>query len=350
MLWIYSLAHFCVDFSCAYFIYSRFLNPWQWTLCLVLYNFCAFAMQAPLGLLGDKINRNAVYAAAGCVIVALSAFLAKYAMPACIAAGLGNALFHLGGGIDTLNESGEKCGKLYSLTNAFLEKEEAFLVKMEKVVSSFVRAKCEFIAGVSSGSSGNSDNSSSSSGESTTPVNPNAEVEVDTSKPYPHANEDGTANAMVAAWGSISDMNQVAIYVAKSHKTVSNIKARKAFTVSMANEENIKAVDYLGITSGNKVADKFAKSGLAAVKSAHVDAPLVAELPLALECKFVSYDDESELLLGEIVNVTADESVLEGDKLSVEKLAPVCYDPAGHGYYVMERRVGNAFSDGKELK
>ena len=68
MLWIYSLAHFCVDFSCAFFIYSRFLNPWQWTLCLVLYNFCAFAMQAPLGLLGDRINKNAVFAAAGCVI------------------------------------------------------------------------------------------------------------------------------------------------------------------------------------------------------------------------------------------------------------------------------------------
>ena len=112
MLWIYSLAHFCVDFGCAYFIYSRFLNPWQWTLCLVLYNFCAFAMQAPLGLLGDRINRNAIYAAAGCVIVALSAFLSKYAVLACIVAGLGNALFHLGGGIDTLNECGEKCGKL----------------------------------------------------------------------------------------------------------------------------------------------------------------------------------------------------------------------------------------------
>ena len=112
MLWIYSLAHFCVDFSCAYFIYSRFLNPWQWTLCLVLYNFCAFAMQAPLGLLGDKLNKNAVYAAAGCVIVALSAFLSKYAVAACIVAGIGNALFHLGGGIDTLNECGEKCGKL----------------------------------------------------------------------------------------------------------------------------------------------------------------------------------------------------------------------------------------------
>ena len=80
MLGIYSLAHFCVDFGCAFFIYSRFLNPWQWTFCLVLYNFCAFAMQAPLGLLGDRLNKNALYAAAGCVIVALSAFLSKYAL------------------------------------------------------------------------------------------------------------------------------------------------------------------------------------------------------------------------------------------------------------------------------
>ena len=162
-------------------------------------------------------------------------------------------------------------------------------------------------------------------------------------------NEDGSSNAMVAAWGSVSDTNQIAIYVAKSHKTMSNILARKAFTVSMANEKNIKAIDYLGVTSGNKVADKFSHSGLTSVKSEHVDAPLIAELPLALECKFVSYDDEAELLLGEVVNVTADESVLDDGKLSVEKLAPVCYDSAGHGYYVMERRVGNAFSDGKTL-
>ena len=164
-------------------------------------------------------------------------------------------------------------------------------------------------------------------------------------------NEDGTANAMVAAWGSVSDTNQVAIYVAKSHKTMPNILARKAFTVSMATEKVIKAIDYLGVTSGNKVADKFAKSGLTAIKSENVDAPLIAELPLALECKLISYDEESELLLGEVVNVTADESALDEDgKLSVEKLAPVCYDSAGHGYYVMERRVGNAFSDGKEIK
>ena len=163
-------------------------------------------------------------------------------------------------------------------------------------------------------------------------------------------NEDGSANAMVAAWGSISDTNQVAIYVAHSHKTMPNILARKAFTVSMATEAHIKAVDYLGVTSGNKVADKFAKSGFTAIKSDKVDAPLIKELPLALECKLVSYDEESELLLGEIVNVSADESALdETGKLSVEKIAPVCYDSAGHGYYAMERRVGNAFSDGKDF-
>ena len=146
-------------------------------------------------------------------------------------------------------------------------------------------------------------------------------------------NEDGSTNAMVAAWGSISDTNQVAIYVAKSHKTMPNILARKAFTVSMATAKVIKAIDYLGVTSGNKVADKFSKSGLTSVKSENVDAPLIAELPLALECKLVSYDDESELLLGEIVNVTADDSVLDAEgKLSVEKMEPVCYDSAGHGY------------------
>ena len=164
-------------------------------------------------------------------------------------------------------------------------------------------------------------------------------------------NEDNTPNAMVAAWGSVSDTNQVAIYVAASHKTVPNIKARGAFTVSMATAKVIKAIDYLGITSGNKVPEKFAKSGLTAIKSDKVDAPLIKELPLALECKLVNYDDNSELLLGEIVNVTADESALDAEgKISVEKLEPVCYDSAGHGYYVMERRVGNAFSDGKEIK
>lgn len=164
-------------------------------------------------------------------------------------------------------------------------------------------------------------------------------------------NDNGSTNAMVAAWGSISDMNQIAIYVANSHKTMDNIKARKAFTVSMATAQNIKAIDYLGITSGKKVADKFAKSGLTAVKSENVDAPLIAELPLTLECKMVSYNEDSELLLGEIVNVAADSSVLDAnDKVDVKKLNPICYDTSNHGYFSIGERIGNAFSDGKEIQ
>lgn len=164
-------------------------------------------------------------------------------------------------------------------------------------------------------------------------------------------NGDGSVNAMVAAWGCVSDTDKVAIYIDKSHRTLANIKSRGAFTVSMATASVIKAIDYLGLVSGNKCADKFAKSGLTAVRSGNVDAPLIEELPLALECKLLSFDEETELLVGEIVNVTADESVLDVDgKLSVERLAPVCYDSATHGYYVMERRVGNAFKDGNEIK
>lgn len=164
-------------------------------------------------------------------------------------------------------------------------------------------------------------------------------------------NEDGTPNAMVAAWGCVSDSNQVAIYVANSHKTMDNIKARKYFTVSMATAANIKEIDYLGLNSGHKVADKFAKSGFTAAKSENIDAPLIAELPLTLECKMISYDEEPELLLGEVVNVSADESILDAaGKIDVKKLNPICYDTAGHGYYGIGEKVGNAFSDGKQIK
>ncbi|SHK96038.1 flavin reductase family protein [Fibrobacter sp. UWEL] len=164
-------------------------------------------------------------------------------------------------------------------------------------------------------------------------------------------NEDGTPNAMVAAWGCVSDVNQVAIYVANSHRTMDNIKARKCFTVSMATAANIKEIDYLGLNSGHKVTEKFAKSGLTAVKSENIDAPLIAELPLTLECKMVSYAEEPELLLGEVVNVTADESILDASgKIDMKKLNPICYDSAGHGYYEIGEKVGNAFSDGKSIQ
>ena len=110
--------------------------------------------------------------------------------------------------------------------------------------------------------------------------------------------EDGTPDVMNAAWGGIADMKRVAMYLSASHKTVKNILARKAFTVSMADADHVTECDYLGIVSANQVPDKVARAGFHVTKSAHVDAPLVDELPLALECRFVSFDEESELLVG----------------------------------------------------
>lgn len=163
-------------------------------------------------------------------------------------------------------------------------------------------------------------------------------------------NEDGVPNAMNAAWGTIADMDRVAIFLA-DHKTTQNIFARRDFTVSLATAEQVVPADYVGIVSANDEPDKFSKTGWTAEKSAHVDAPLFAELPVALECRMVSYDEESELLIGEIVNVCADESVLREDgSVDMAKLRPIAYDPMNHDYLLVTEKVGNAFEDGVELK
>lgn len=162
--------------------------------------------------------------------------------------------------------------------------------------------------------------------------------------------ENGTPNAMNAAWGCIADMNRVAIYVAGNHKTMENILTRKAFTVSMADEANVVEADYVGIVSGNNERNKVEKVGWHTTKSEYVDAPLIDELPMALECKLVSFDEESELLIGEILNVCADESILTNGNIDPVKLNPITYDPVNHGYFTLGEKVGNAFSDGKKLK
>ena len=163
--------------------------------------------------------------------------------------------------------------------------------------------------------------------------------------------EDGTPDAMNAAWGGISDSNQIAMYLSASHKTVKNILSRKAFTVSMADADQVVECDYVGIVSGNDVPDKLEKAGLHSVKSEFVDAPLIEELPMALECKFISFDEESELLLGEIINVCADERILREDgTIDPQKLKPIIFDAANHDYLVVGGKVGNAFEDGKALK
>ena len=159
--------------------------------------------------------------------------------------------------------------------------------------------------------------------------------------------ENGTPNAMNAAWGGISEDKELSMCISEGHKTTANILARKAFTVSMATVEQMVACDYVGIESGNKVADKVAKAGWHTTKSEFVDAPLIDELPMAVECRLVSYDPESCRLVGEIVNVSADESVLNEDgKIDPDKLRPITFDPIHNAYRVLGEKVGNAFQDG----
>ena len=163
--------------------------------------------------------------------------------------------------------------------------------------------------------------------------------------------EKGTPNAMNAAWGGISEETEISICVDDSHKTADNVVRTGAFTVSIADKNNVVAADYVGIVSGNNQEDKIAKCGWTAEKSELVNAPLFKELPLALECKLKSYDKDSCRLVGEIVNISADESILDDKgRISLEKFFPITYDPVGHTYRTLGEVVGKAFSDGKNLK
>lgn len=162
--------------------------------------------------------------------------------------------------------------------------------------------------------------------------------------------KDGTPDAMNAAWGGLSEENEISICLSADHKTVKNILERKAFTVSMATVETMVACDYVGIVSGNKVPDKLEKAGFHTVKSDFVDAPLITELPMAVECEFVSYDAESCRMVGRIVNVCAEESVLTEGKIDPEKLHPITFDGMNYAYYALGEKVGNAFQAGTVLK
>lgn len=163
-------------------------------------------------------------------------------------------------------------------------------------------------------------------------------------------NADGTPNMMNAAWGGISEEKEITICVDSAHKTAENLAARKAFTVSIATAQQLVACDYLGVVSGSDVPDKLAKAGFHTFRSDFVDAPLVEELPMALECRVISYDMESCRLVGEIVNVSADESVLSEGKIDPAKLRPITFDPVNHKYLVLGEQVGNAFRDGLALR
>lgn len=165
-------------------------------------------------------------------------------------------------------------------------------------------------------------------------------------------NEDGSVNVMNAAWGTMQQRGNVALKLTESHKTVKNIKARGAFTLSIADADHVDEADYFGVVSGNDTADKFAASGLTATKSEIVDAPVINEFPLCMECKFIEYQSNEYGcgVIGKVMNVTADERVMNDDKLDMSLVNAIAFDPYTHGYYKVTERVGEAFKDGLKLK
>lgn len=161
-------------------------------------------------------------------------------------------------------------------------------------------------------------------------------------------NEDGSIDVMNAAWGMMLERNQVALNLTETHKTVKNIKERRAFTVSIADADHVVEADFFGMVSGNNTKDKFEKSGLTATKSENVDAPIINEFPICLECEFIEYGECG--VIGTVVNVTADERVMDGESVDISKVNAIAFDPYTHGYYKVTERVGNAFKDGLQLK
>ena len=165
-------------------------------------------------------------------------------------------------------------------------------------------------------------------------------------------NEDGTVDVMNAAWGTMLSRDMVSLNLTETHNTVKNIKARKGFTVSITDAKHVVEADYFGMVSGGKVKDKFAKSGMTFTKSERVDAPVINEFPIVLECEFVEYQsDETGLgVIGKVVAVSADEEILKDGKVDIDLLGAIAFDPYTHGYYKVSGRVGEAFRDGAKLK
>lgn len=151
---------------------------------------------------------------------------------------------------------------------------------------------------------------------------------------------------------TMQERDSVVLNLTETHKTVQNIKARGAFTVSIADAAHIVEADYFGVESGNKVADKFARSGLTANKAETVDAPVINEFPICLECRFIEYQNNEYGcgVIGKVINVTADESVMVDGKIDMSKVNAIAFDPYTHGYYKVTERVGEAFRDGLKLK
>ena len=162
--------------------------------------------------------------------------------------------------------------------------------------------------------------------------------------------EFGNPNAMNAAWGGIYDTNQVMVCLAHEHKTAENIKKTGAFTLSFATAEKVAECDYVGLVSANDVDDKFERAGFHHVKSNFVNAPIIAELPMTVECNLIKFNEDG-ICIGEIVNVCAKEEILnDKGQIDVKKLNPITYDSSTHTYWGLGEAAGKAFGEGKKIK
>ena len=151
------------------------------------------------------------------------------------------------------------------------------------------------------------------------------------------------------AWGGICAENMVALNIDEDHKTTENIKKRRAFTLSIADIPHLDESDFFGIASGNKMEDKFERTLMHAKKSTRVDAPIIEEYPVTLECKVIELQHTvyGFRVLGEIVNVVADENVLdEKGKVDPTKLNAFVFDQFQNGYYKIGEKVGHAWKNG----
>lgn len=164
--------------------------------------------------------------------------------------------------------------------------------------------------------------------------------------------EDGAVDVMNMAWGGVCADNMVALNISEGHKTAKNIREKGAFTLSIADVDHVVEADFFGIASGNNMPDKFERSGLHAIPSERVDAPIVEEFPLTLECRVadLQHDKGGFRVLGEIVNVVADESVLdEAGNVDPTRLNAFVFDQFQSGYYAIGEKIGQAWSSGKPL-
>lgn len=164
--------------------------------------------------------------------------------------------------------------------------------------------------------------------------------------------QNGTVQVMNAAWGQVAASDKIALFISESHATTKAIRQTGAFTVSIADVDHMDVADYFGIATGNTLPDKFAQSGYHAVRSEHVNAPIITEFPVTIECELaeVVQTDNIHAVVGTVVNVSADEKVLsENGKVDPQKLNALAFDNFQSGYYVVNQKVGQAWNAGKEL-